>query len=900
MTLWRRCFGGRANEATKLDLDAEIEAHLAMAAADARARGLNEDAARREAQREFGNTALVKDVTSETWGWMWLERVGQDLRYAVRQTRKSLGFAAAVIGTLALGIGAAAAMFTVVDRVMLRPLPYLQADRLVEIQEGSKADADHPPTFLDIQEWRKWSRGFDGIAFYHWATGRNFLEGNASSQQVGSYKISANLFAVLGASPFIGRDFRGEQDGFAKSPDATSVILSDAAWREAFGGDASILGKTVKLSGEPYTVVGVMPRGFSFPFDARTPQVWTLAQHGEEEHGRTDKTPEYSVIARLAEGTTPGQAQAQLATLQKEVAKDYVDEDDRKERSAILVKKYTASLVAKDLKRALEMLLAASGVLWLIACVNATNLLLARAMVRQRVVARRGALGVGRGRILQQFLVEGLLLSLCATLAGTGLALLAVKLFAHGMEHRLPFPVPATVDWRVITALLGLTLISALVSSIWPAWLTARSPIEPALKQGGQQSGGARGQNRLRGGLVVAEIAMSLTLLVGCGLLLRTIYALRQVPLGFRTDHIIVANLQIPGYKFAGHDMEDNLYAPLLDRIRHLPGVQAAGLMSEVPLGRTFTLNLSLRGDPGNAQGKPSKDIISRLNAASPELQRVFGFKMLAGRFFNEQDTLAAPPALVVNRAFAREFAPNQQDLSKVVGMELWHLTADKPAHIIGVLDDLHQKAIAQPSQPEVQVSLSQVTQQSSFYQTIEGIAMDIAVRTDRDPAAIIPELREALRQSDPSLAGSTFTTMNQVVEESYGNQTLAAHLLEIFAGSALLLCVAGLYGLLAYVVGQRTREMGVRFALGAQRSDVIWLVMRQAAMMVATGIALGLALALAAGRLVRTYLYGVSAHDGWTLAAVTIVLALSGALAAYLPAMRAADVDPMEALRAE
>lgn len=282
------------------------------------------------------------------------------------------------------------------------------------------------------------------------------------------------------------------------------------------------------------------------------------------------------------------------------------------------------------------------------------------------------------------------------------------------------------------------------------------------------------------------------------------------------------------------------------------------------------------------------------------DLQKVFGFKVLAGRFLGEQDTLSSQPVLVVNRTLAREVAPNQQDLSKVVGMELWHLTPDRPARIIGVVDDLRQKTIAEPSLPEVEVSLSQVTQQSGSYQAIEEIGMDIAVRTNRQPQAMIPELREVLRQADPALAGSNFTTMNEVVEDSYGSQTLAAHLLEIFAGSALLLCVAGLYGLLAYIVSQRTRELGVRFALGAQRGDVVWLVMRQAGVMVVTGVVLGLAMALATGRLIRSYLYGVSAHDGWTLVAVALVLMLSGALAAYLPAIRGAAVNPVDALRAE
>src|SRR5271165_508472 len=895
MSFWR-WLGG---EKKKSELDAEIEAHLSMAAADGRARGLDESVAEREARREFGNVALVKDVTRQAWGWVWLERVQQDLKYALRQMRKSKGFAIAVVGTLALGIGAATAMFTVVDRVLLRPLPYAHAGRLVEISGGADRHEYEQSPYLDVQQWREWSRSFNGIAFYAFGRGRNFLEGPTATEPVVVYQVSANLFSVLGVRPAMGRDLHEGQDSFAQSADAHSVVLSDAIWRSTFGGDASVLGKTVKISGVPYVVAGIMPRGFSFPFGPDDRGAWMLAQLGEKDKGRSDETPEYTVIARLKDGVSTAQAEAELNTLQAQVAKGYVDPDERKERSSVWLSRYSDSLVKTDVKRALEMLLAASAVLWLIACVNTTNLLLARAMARRREIALRGALGAGRWRVVQQFAVEGLLLSGCAALAGGALALVVAKLFAYSIQHQLKYQVPAAPDGRIVLALLGLTVVSALMSSAGTAFLAARSPIEPALKQGGQQSGSCRRQNRARGALVVIEIAMSLTLLVGCGLLLRTIYSLRHVPLGFRTDHIIVTNLQIPGYKFTGHNMSDNLYLPLLERVRHLQGVQAAGLMSEVPLGKTFQLLLSLKGDPGSS-GKAPKDVVARLNAASPELQKVFGFRMLAGRFFNEQDTASSTPVLVVNRAFAREFAPNQQDLSKVVGMELWHLTPNKAAHIIGVLDDLRQKAIAEPSQPEVQVSLSQVTPKSGFYQAIEGIAMDIAVRTDRDPGAIIPELREALRQADPALAGSNFTTMDQIVEDSYGSQMLAARLLEIFGGSALLLCVAGLYGLLAYVVTQRTRELGVRIALGAQRGNLQWLVMRQAGAMLLAGVAAGAALALASGRVLRGFLYGVTAHDGWTLVGAAALLMLSGAIAAYLPALRAAEVNPVEALRAE
>lgn len=893
----------------KSDLDAEIESHIRMAVADRVERGEDPAQARSEVEREFGNSALVKDVTRDAWGWVWLERLVQDLKYALRQLRKSPAFAVTVIATLALGIAAPAAMFTVVDRVMLRSLPYKDADRLVYINDASQRNerdwrSDAP--FLDLQEWRKWNKSFESIGFYVQATGRNFLEGKTATQAVGFYKVSANLFQMLGMAPVLGRDFRNDSDGFARNADASSVVISDAVWQSMFGGDPHIVGKAVKVNAESYVVAGVMPRGFSFPFGQENRlgegnfEIWTLAQLGEKDKGRTDDTPGYTVLGRLRPGIKEAQAEAELTTLQKQIAVGYVDPETRRNRSGVWVGSYSGSLVEKDTKHALEMLLAASSVLWLIACVNVTNLLLARAMVRQREIAVRGALGAGRWRIMQQFMAEGLLLSSCGAVIGVGLALLAVKAFANGMKHHLPFPVALAPDWRLIAALLLLTAVSALISSIWPAWMSAHSPIEPALKQGGLQTGSARGHNRMRSVLVVVEIALSLTLLVGCGLLLRTIYALRHVPLGFRTDHIIVANLKIPGYKFKGQNMTNNLYMPLLERAKHLPGVQAGGLMTEVPLGGTFNIHLELKMEGSKSPDGKAKKVVALLKAATPDLQPVFGFKMLKGRFFNQQDTPSSQPVFVVNRAFAHEYSPDSQNPGKVIGMKLWHLTAGKDAEIIGILDDMRQSAVAEPSVPEIEASILQITPESGVYQPLENVAMDIAMRTDRDPKAMIPELREVLRQADPALAGSNFTTMDQVVEDSFGSQQLAAHLLEIFGGSALLLCVAGLYGLLAYVVSQRTRELGVRLALGAQRSDLLWLVMRQASVMLLAGVSIGLVLAVASGRLVRSYLYGVKAHDAWTLGLVAATLIVVGMLAAYLPARRAANVDPMEVLRAE
>ena len=891
-------------ENRKQDLDAEIEAHLAMAAADLRERGSDADSARVEASREFGNVALVKEVTHEAWGGVRFERLQQDLKYALRQLRRSPGFAASVIGTLALGIAATAAMFTVVDHMLLTPLPYKHASRLVQIYEGGRMpDQFIATSYPDIAAWREQLHSFEAIAFDdNGLNGRNFLQGNGTATQVSLTRVSANLFPTLGVSPQLGGGLPTRPENFAKSSDATDVVLSDAAWRTIFGTDRNVVGKTVHINDQPYTVVGVMPRGFFFPSRSDYLQIWTPVELGDKDRGRTGESPGYGVIGRLKPGVNTAEALAELKTVQQGVAKSYVDPDARKRATHVEMRRYSESLADSNQQHALLALTAASGLLWLIACVNATNLLLARASARQREIAMRGALGASRSRLMQQLIVEGLLMSGLATLLGLGLAVGAVSLFHHALKQVLPLSIPAAPSVTVLVALTVLTIVSAIASSAWPAFLAARLPIEPALRQGGQQSGVSRAQHRMRGGLVIAEVAMSLALLAACGLLLRTIYALRHVPLGFRTDHILVANLEIPTYRFAKSNANASLYAPLLERVQHLSGVDAAGLITQVPLGRTFWLQLSLR-KKSETPNQKGGSFICQLKAVSPGVQRVFGFQMLKGRYFNAGDTGSSPPVVVVNRAFARAFTPEEQDVGMIIGKQILSLDQgkeSKQATVIGVLDDFHQQGIGGPSFPEVEVSLPQITPGSGFYTVLDGIAMDVAVRTRRTPSAIIPELRAALKQASPELEGSNFTTMDQIVEDSYGSQMLAARLLEIFAGSALLLCVAGVYGLLAYVVSQRTREMGVRVALGACRGDVVWLVMRQAGVLVVSGVAIGLVLAIVSGRLVSSYLYGVSPHDGWTLAAVAIVLILAGAIAAYQPALRAAEVDPVEALRAE
>jgi predicted permease len=701
--------------------------------------------------------------------------------------------------------------------------------------------------------------------------------------------------------PAMGRGFEGQSDGSVLAGESHNLILSDPVWRTTYGGDPNILGKTVKLNGEPYVIVGVMPRGFTFPFGDGNAHVWLPKVIGDKDAVRApNTTPTYGVIAHLKPDVSLENAESELKVIQADIAKEYTDPYDRERVTSIKLQRYEDTLVGSDLSKALLALFGASGVLWLIACVNGTSLMLARSTARQREIAVRGALGASRWRIVQQLAIEGLVLSAIASALGLGLATLMLKLFEHGLTQQFHIHEKMSANLTVISLLAALTIVSALLCSVWPALVAARAPIEPALRQSGPQSSAGRAQYRARASLVVLQIAMSLILLVGCGLLLRTIYALRHVPLGFRTDHIIVANMTIPAYRFAGQNMTTELYQPLVDRANRMPGVQSASLMTAVPLATTFKMQFTFNAAGNGAAEVRRRDLVSQFRAVGPEMQRVFGFRMLKGRFFNESDTASSQTVVVVNQAFAKQYLGTDNDIGKILGEGLFNFTKNRRAIIIGVLDDERQVSIAKESQPEVEICIPQITPDTLAYQSVEGLAMDLAVRTDRSPSSIIPELRELMRQASPELSDSTFTTMDQVVEDSYGSQQLAARLLIVFGGSALLVCITGIYGLLAYLVAHRTKELGLRIALGAQRGDVMWLVLRQAGWMLIAGSSLGLILAYMTSLLLRTFLYNITAHDPWTMAAVTAVLVGGGLAASYIPARRAAMVNPIEALRAE
>ena len=889
----------------KSELNEELRTHLSMAIEDRMGRGETEDEARRNAMRELGNFPLVADVTRQMWGGVWFERIVQDVRYALRQLRRSPGFAITVVLTLALGLGAAVAMYTVVDRVLLRPLPYRDASSLVQIDEVTK---DGQPgwgtAFLDIVEWRTRSQRFENIAYYSVEAGKGhlgFLEGKDGSIGVSDATVSANLFRTLGVHAEMGRTFLEGADGAARPEEANTILLSDTIWRNAFGADPEILGRTIKLSGEAFTVIGVMSRNFVFPYGLEYPMVWVPMIPGDADKVRTkNETPNYQVIARLSPGSSLPDTVREMNEIQRGVAAQYTDADVRAHVTSIHIARYEDALVDDNVRKSLFALGGASAVLWLIACVNVTSLLLARATTRQREIAVRGALGAGRRRIIQQLLIEGLMLSGTAAVIGTAVAMLMLRTFEHGLHTQFNIYTVLTPNLRVLGMLLVLTVISSLASSVWPAIAAARAPIEPALRQGTSRNGTGQVAHRLRASLVVAQIAMSLTLLAACGLLLRTIYTLRHIPLGFRTDHVMVASMTIPTYKYAKRDLYKDLYAPLLERVQHLPGVESASLTTEVPLGKTFRMLFTFGNDGRSSADLRRSKMRVQTRAVTPDMQKVFRFRMLKGRFFNEDDTATSLPVAIVNREFIREYQGEDSDPEKFLGTPLMYVNEGRPAAVVvGVLGDERQDDITNPAMPELEVCMPQITPNSMFYQPT-GKGMDIAVRTRRNPAEIIPELRALMRKASRELNNSSFTTMQQVVEDSYGSQQLAAHLLEIFAGTAFVICIAGIYGLLAYLVTKRTHELGIRIALGSQRMRLVAMVLRQAAGMLIAGLAAGLLLAYFTSRLVGTLLYGVKPHDPWTMTAVTLVLFVGGLAAACIPARRAAAVDPMVSLRSE
>lgn len=809
-----------------------------------------------------------------------VRRFWEDVRFASRQFRRAPGYAVFTVLVLSLGIGTVTAMFTISYGVLMKPLPFHADRRLFEaVEKTAKGEEDFTASYAEITEWQKATKDSADVAFA-WG-GLNIIDAPAGAEIISEVASSPNLFSVLGVEPVMGRAFLpGEQ--ISDHPDL--VILSFETWQRSFGGDRNVLGKAVHIGGVLHTVVGVMPKRFEFPVDESRAEVWVPLERGALMTTRQDAYgAPLRPILRLHSGVRPETVEAELASAHSQFPKPGVE-------SRIRLVGLHDQLV-RDVQPALFALETAVGVVWLIACSNVAGLLLARVAARRAEIAVRSALGAGRRRIIAQFLTESLLLSAAGAAAGLGLAALMLLTFHHMLGTMLPLTGSIQLNGTVWSGLVILTLLTALAFGTVPALLAAWTGFESGLRSGGRKHFGDRGQNRARAVLLVGEVALSIALLTGAGLMLRTMYALRHVPLGFRTDHLLLTNLTAPSDLGKNQDVGAVAWQPLLDAVRRVPGVMDAAISTVMPMKHPvewLTVIYKTNWTEGNV------DAVVR--AASPGLMDVLGVRMRSGRFFNQGDTATSLPVTVVNRVFADRYLGG----GDAVGKQIRYGRTPETATIVGVMDDIRQDWVIAPSRPEFYVCLPQVKHDNPLYGLIVSRYMELAVRTEVPPDSMIGGLRRTIGQASPHLAIGEFTTMKAAVEDSIGAQKLAAEVVEVFGGLALLITAVGLYGLLSYLVEQRRQEIGIRMALGAGRSAVLGLVMRQTLVLMGAGVLVGLAMTLWTNRLLNGFLYGVSTLDPWAMGLAPLALVICGLVAAALPAQRAASVNPVEALRAE
>ena len=824
-----------------------------------------------------------------------LSQFAQDIRYAARQLRRSPGFTASILLVLGLGIGANAAIFSILNVTLLRRLPFEKPAQLVSLRGADSKGGGAFLAFPDTVEWQKQNHTLSSIALYD--PGIAYLDTTGGQQRVSSTAVTANLFSTLGVSPALGRSFVEDEQQTGKG---NVVILSDELWHSEFHGDSGLLGRTVQLDGTTATVIGVMPKGFAFPQGDADHQLWRPKEISAGMSSRDTMDGPDDIIGRMKPGVQASDAMADLSAVQKRMQTLYSANWSSMAASSVVVQPYRASL-DKDQRPALLALMAAVVLIWLIACANSANLMLARSSARRREIAVRGALGAGRARIVRQLLTESFLLALGSAAFGVALGWLTLRVFSRVVLLQLHLSQAPGFDLPVLGALLGLTVLSTLLFGLAPALLATNTPIEQALRQDGAHSGSSRSQHRIQRSLVVTEIALSLTLLVACDLLLRTVFALHRVPLGFRTDHVLLVEPNIPAYKLKAIDLSRTLYLPLIDRIRTMHGVEAAALTTVVPLEQKFDMNMQLmmwKNAGKNGEHGPTVEINAKMRASTAGLQKVFGFRVKEGRYFNAQDTADSTPVSLVNEAFDRQYkAFRGESPINRFGM---NLTKDRVAKVVGVIEDFRQAGVDKPAAPEIELFAPQLHPGDSFYQPMLQAHVELAIRTSEGTEQFIPDLRRVLGDANPDLRGAAITTMDQVVEDSLGPQILAAHLLETFAGLALLVALAGLYSLLAYLVTLRTRELGLRIALGADRNNIFGLVLSQAAWLVVGGVAIGTVASLATAHLLEHFLFGVKPRDVVTLATCAAAMLFVGLLASWLPARRAAQTNPIEALRTE
>jgi predicted permease len=861
------------------ELGRELRFHIEREEEEHLVRGMSRDEARRAALCEFGGVEQVKEECRDTYRRNYLENLAKDMRYGLRMLQKSPSFTFFAVAVLALGIAANSAIFSIADSVLVRPLPYRDANRLVMVWEDGSAYGfpKNTPAPGNFADWKSRNQVFEDVAAISNASLN--LTGNGNPEDLLGKWATANLFSILGVIPALGRDFRPEDD----IPGAPHVaILSHGLWLRRFGGDPQIIGKEISLNYEAYRVIGVMKRGMQFP--DRETELWVpsrfttqqLTNHGSHFLG---------VIARLKPGVSLKTANANLATIAAQLEKENPDSNAKVGAFAVPLRRELAG----DIRPAILMLVGAVCFVLLIACANVANLLLSRATVRRRELAMRLALGATRGRIIQQMLTESILLSLFAGAVGLLLSVWGTKFLATLIPVGLGPMTGSGVDFRVFSFTLAVSLATGILFGIIPASRVSQFQLTFSLKQGGGQSGVGSGGHRLRNALVVSEVALAIVLLTGAALVIRSLQNLYHLDPGFRADHVLVMRTPLPRQKYASFAPRTAFYEQVLRKVGSLPGVIAAGYTTWIPLTNPGgATGITIEGKPEPAPGDlliPNTRIISRDYLAAIRM------KLIEGRAIEPRDGAGTLPVALINQTMAKNYWPGDNPIGKE--FKVGGYKEKSPwITVVGIVGDVHQAGLDVPARAEMYLPY----EQQDFGYEPEYLA----VRTTGDPMALAELVRQQIWTVDKEQPVAGVMPLEDLVDDNLASRKMQASLLSGFAALALLLVTLGIYAVLSFAVTQRTQEIGVRVALGAEPRDVLLMIFSLGLKLFLAGAAIGLTASLALSRALVHLLFGVSAYDPASFAGVTILLAAVALLACYLPARRAMRVDPLIALRYE
>jgi predicted permease len=862
------------------EMETEIRFHVDAYIEDLIAQGVPQAEAARQARIEFGAIENTKEECREATGVTLLENFLQDLRYGARSMVRSPGFTAVAVIALALGIGANAAIFSVVNAVLLRPLAYRDSDRLVTILHGG----DDPVAVANYIDWRNQSQSFEAMAAAdYWSAN---LTGLDHPDRLLGLKVTQNLLPMLGVQPFLGRLFvKGEDEVGAEH----EVILSYNLWQRRFSGDPNILGKAMVLNGNSYVIVGVMPQGFRFaPFWATHAELWVPNAFGDRIHNRGGNS--LRVFARLKGGVSLAQSRAEIASITARLQQQFPGTNGN-----VVVMPLKEKVVGK-IETPLLVLLGAVGFVLLIACANVAHMLLSRAAARQKEIAVRTALGARRFRVIRQLLTENLLLAVIGGGLGLLLAVWGIRTLVALSPGDIPRLDSVAIDTRVMLFLFGATLLTSVAFGLAPAMQASAVNLSDTLKEGGRGSSDGIRRNRLRSFLVATEFALALVLLIGAGLMIRSFYALRAVDPGFNPHDVVSMVVSVAGSNEARPGRRETFYREVLEKVRALPGIEAAGGINHLPLiGDMWGWPFVIEGRP---TPRPGEFPTAVYRIAAPGYFDAMRLPLLQGRDIAASDDSKAPGVVVINEKAARAYWPNENP----IGRHISFTSDSKPPvwlTIIGVTKDAVEGDWQREPYPEAYLAAFQNTEYLESPGT-QFQYLTLVARARTDPGALASTIKDTVWSIDRNLPVSEVVTMDEVVDQANAEPRFEMLLLAVFAVVALVMAAVGIYGVMSYSISRRTHEIGIRVSLGATRGEILLLVLRQGMVLALTGAAVGIMGALLLGRLMAKLLYGVPATDPLTFAGVATLLLAVAVIASYLPARRAMRVDPIVALRYE